>query len=236
MGKGIFITGTDTGVGKTIIAGCLAKSLMDLSFKVAVYKPVESGCATKNDSDLCVIQKISGLTDNELFSSYSFKAKSSPHLAAEIEEVKMDMSLIKQKYSQLIKDYDYVLVEGAGGLIVPILRDYTIINLIKDLNIPAIIVARSGLGTINHTSLTVELLKQNDITLLGAVFNFYKGSFLEEDNKKVIGVLNNISILGCLPYYNKLDKIKIQNEFKKNINLKEIINFAPEKQKIEINR
>ena len=106
MGKGIFVTGTDTGVGKTLFAGCLAFVLKNKG-RVAVFKPVESGCKKDNDkivfSDLNSIKFISGIDDKDLFSLYRFEKESSPHLAAEIENKNIDIDLIKKKYEELIK-------------------------------------------------------------------------------------------------------------------------------------
>ncbi len=227
MGKGIFVTGTDTGIGKTLFTGCLAWKLSQLGFKVAVYKPVQSGGIKKGNRlvspDIESIRYYSGLNDKDLINLYCFRKESSPHLAAELEKKRIDTGNIKKGYDKLIQNYDYVIVEGAGGLIVPILRDYTIFNLISDLDIAAIVIARSGLGTINHTSLTVRHLKQNKIKLIGVVLNFYKKGLIEQDNRRVIEELNHIPVLGFIPFYNKIVKSRVLDDFEKNIDIKKII-------------
>lgn len=231
MAKGIFVTGTDTGVGKTLFSGCLAFILKNKG-KVAVFKPVESGCKKDNDkvisSDLNTIKSFSGLDDKDLFNLYRFEKLSSPHLASELENKNIDIELIKKKYNELIQNYNYVIVEGAGGLMVPITRDYTFSDLIKDLEIDVIVVSRSGLGTINHTSLTINHLKQNNAKLIGIVFNFFKGDDIEQDNKKIIQELNNVNIIGIIPDYGKINeseiiKNKILEDFEKNIDIEKII-------------
>ena len=134
MGKSIFITGTDTCVGKTVITGCLAALLLRKGKKVAVYKPVQCGNLLKgriSSPDLAHIKKISGIPNNCLFNDYSFKFASSPHLAAELENKKIDSGIIKKHCKELSEKFDFVLIEGAGGLIVPLTRGYSVIDLIK---------------------------------------------------------------------------------------------------------
>ena len=149
-------------------------------------------------------KKLSGINKNCLFNDYSFKFASSPHLAAELENKKVDIKKIKSHYQSLLKQFDYVLVEGAGGLIVPLTRNYTVLDLIKELNSEVIVVSRAGLGTINHTSMTLKLLKEKKVKVKGVIFNYFKGGKIEEDNRKIISSLNRIKILGTVPYFKNL--------------------------------
>lgn len=203
MGRCIFITGTDTDVGKTVIAGCLAAALIKKGKKIAVYKPVQCGGLRGGkiaSPDLMLVRDLSGIDDENLYNDYSFKLAASPHLAAERENKKIDFKLIRNQLKSLQKKYDIVLVEGAGGLIVPLTREYTVLDLIKDLDVPVLVVARAGLGTINHTSLTLNILKSNKIKVIGILLNYYKGGIVEEDNIKIIHSLNKIKILGVVPF------------------------------------
>ncbi len=228
MGNGLFITGTDTGVGKTIITGCLTSLFLRSGFKVAVYKPVQCGNLLDNKKtekknkkivspDLALVQKLSGISEDFLFNDYSFKYASSPHLAAELEGESINPGIIKRNYNILLKKYDYVLIEGAGGLLVPLTRNYTIADLIKELNMPVIVVARSGLGTINHSNLTLTTLKSVHAKVIGIIFNYYRDTLIEQDNIKIINALNKVSVLGKVPFSKNFNRLA--NHFEKYINL-----------------
>lgn len=194
MGKAIFITATDTGCGKTIATGCLAAALSKQG-KVCVYKPIQCGDLLEGEitsPDLAQIHELSGV---DVFNDYCFTLAASPHLADEKGEI--DVAVIKKRVDSLVSSYDYVLVEGAGGLIVPLNPSYTMLDLIKELSIPAVVVSRAGLGTINHTSLSLRALA--GVSVLGVIFNYYKGGIVEEDNKRIVAQINDIAVLGALP-------------------------------------
>ena len=210
MGKCIFITGTDTDVGKTVIAGCLAAALSRAGKKIAYYKPVQCGGLLKGSivsPDLALVKELSNIPDDSLANDYCFSLSASPHLAAEYDKQKVDINAIKNRIKSLIKKYDIVIIEGAGGLIVPLTRNYTVLNLIQDLSVPVLIVARAGLGTINHTSLTVSTLKSFEIPILGVILNYFKGGIIEEDNKKIINELSNVTILGVVPFSENINNL-----------------------------
>jgi len=224
MGKCIFITGTDTDVGKTVITGCLAAALIRKGKKVAVYKPVQCGDLLEGNipsPDLVLVKKLSGIPDNDLVNDFCFSIAASPHLAAEHDKTKLDIDVIKNHNKSLMDEYDFVLVEGAGGLIVPLTRDYTVLNLIQDLSIPVLVVARAGLGTINHSSLTVNILKYHKIPILGVVLNYFKNSVIEQDNKKIIHTLNNVPIIGVIPYSEEIKSLA--DNFEKYIDMDKIL-------------
>ncbi len=226
MGKTIFITGTDTGVGKTVITACITSALARKGKKIAVYKPVQCGGLLKGkikSPDLALIKKLSGIPEEYLFNDYSFKFASSPHLAAELENKKIDVNLIKKHCKEISKKFDYTLVEGAGGLMVPLTRDYTVLDLIKELSVPALVVSRAGLGTINHTSLTVNALKSINARILGIVMNYFKGSLIEEDNKKIIWQLNDIPVIGLVPFSKNLKKLA--DDFENCMDINRILRF-----------
>ena len=223
MSKTIFITGTDTDVGKTVITACLAAALLRKGKKVAVYKPVQCGNLLKGkikSPDLEIVRKMSGISENNLFNDYSFKFASSPHLAAELENKKVDVNAIKKHYKEISKKFDYVLIEGAGGLLVPLTRDYTVLDLINDLSVPVLVVSRAGLGTINHTSLTINALKAKNVKIIGIVMNCFRGGKIEEDNKKIIEQLNDIPVIGIVPLSKNFKKLA--ENFEKYFELQKI--------------
>jgi dethiobiotin synthetase len=163
--KGIFITGTDTGVGKTHITAILAVALRQRELRVGVMKPVETGCPMENGQlqplDSLFLRQISGCTaPQELVTPYTFAEPLAPALAAQHAEQNIDLDHIGECYEQLVNEHDIVLVEGAGGLLVPLTRDTYFLDLAARLELPILVVARNMLGTINHTTLTVTVAKQ----------------------------------------------------------------------------
>jgi len=224
MGKCIFITGTDTHVGKTVITACLASALMRAGKKVAVYKPIHCGNLLKGNiksPDLALVKELTDIPDQDLVNDFSFQLAASPHLAAEQDKAKVNIQTIKDHTKSLLKTYDLVLIEGAGGLIVPLTRNYTVLNLIHDLSVPVLIVSRASLGTINHTSLTINALKSHNIPIIGIILNYFKGGIIEEDNKKIINSLNNIPIIGIVPFYNNI-KVLAKN-IEKYVDIEKIL-------------
>lgn len=206
--NGIFITGTDTGVGKTIITGCLAKYLLDNNHNVITQKWIQTGCVRDFSSDIKLHLKIMGKDKNYIrnylsyICPYIFKTASSPHLASQIEHRKIDINKIINSFKLLSKEFDFVLVEGIGGALVPLDKNHLVIDIVKELNLPALVVVQNKLGAINHTLLTVEALEARKINILGLVFNNYKDQNREVliDNTRIIKVLTNEMCFGILPW------------------------------------
>jgi len=224
MGKCIFVTGTDTDVGKTVIVAGLASSLKRAGKKVAVYKPVQCGDLLEGNiksPDLALVKELSNIQDQDLVNDFSFSLAASPHLAAKHDKAKVDIQTIKDHTKSLLNSYDIVLIEGAGGLIVPLTRNYTVLNLIEDLSVPVLIISRAGLGTINHTSLTVNALKALEIPILGVILNYFKGGVIEEDNKKIITELNNIPIIGIVPFSKNIKDLA--KDFEKYVDIEKML-------------
>lgn len=207
MGKGVFITGTDTDVGKTYVTGAIAYILKSNGYDVMSYKPVQSGGEQTPHglvaTDASYVKDIS-LIEDELsdMNTYCFTDPVSPHIASERDGAVIDEKVIKEIVDELISNRDFVIVEGAGGLIVPLRRDYMVSDLIRDLNMPVVVVARSGVGTINHTVLTVNQLKSMNANIKAIVFNNYTGTYYEEDNIRMVKEITGISNILTL---NKLD-------------------------------
>ena len=206
MGKGIFIVGTDTEIGKTVITGLLAGVLRKRGIEVGVMKPVASGgIHTVHgliSEDAVFLKEAAGVADDlRRINPYCLKNPMAPGMAARIEEVNINFSVIAESYQYLTDRYDLVLVEGAGGLIVPLTQDFlTNIDEIRMLNIPVIVVGRATLGTINHTCLTVRVLQQEGIEILGIILNRYQAKgIVEETNPQVIEEMTDLKVFGVIP-------------------------------------
>ncbi|QBD75224.1 dethiobiotin synthase [Ktedonosporobacter rubrisoli] len=175
MSKGIFITGTDTGVGKTMLTAVLAVTLRAQGLRVGVMKPAEAGCEEHNGElyaqDAHLLQTMSGCqAPLELIVPYRLREPLAPALAAEHEGVQVDLRHIAACYSRLASAHDVVLIEGAGGLMVPLTENESYLDLAALLDVPILIAARNILGTINHTALTAIVAAQR-CSVLGIVLN-----------------------------------------------------------------
>ena len=208
MGKGLFIAGTDTGVGKTFITGGLASFFHQRGVRVGVMKPVESGCERLADGlhpqDGIFLQKMSSSTDDlEKIVPYRLEHPLTPSVAAELENVIIDLEAIKDIYQQGEDQYDLMLVEGVGGLLAPLYKRFTSVDLIRLLDIPLVVVARNALGTINHTLLTVEHSRQSGLTVLGVILNCCSSDpdVSVETNHQVIRELSGVPFLGEIPFF-----------------------------------
>lgn len=196
-----FVIGTDTDVGKTYISSLLFNRLSNYNFYY--YKPIQSGCYMKNDvltaPDVASVCSFSNIEYRQDMVCYTLKEEVSPHLAAEKENIVIDIEKIKKHYETLKSQHKHTIVEGAGGLYVPLIRNkFYIYDLIQTFNLPVILVCGTRVGAINHAMLTISALREKDIKIQGLVFNNYKGSFYEDDNIEVIlkdsGIKNYIIV------------------------------------------
>lgn len=201
----VFITGTDTDVGKTIVTACLAHTCQASGLSVAVYKPVQTGSPPNQQAeDLQAINRLLAYPV-DVFNTYCFEPPVTPAIADRANTI--DLTIIKQTYKDLCQQYDVVLVEGAGGVHVPVSMTppLEIIDLIELLECPSIVVARPNLGTINHTRLTVNALLNRKIKVNGVVvcgFNADSSHLAEQTLPKVFDRFLPVPILTYLP---KLD-------------------------------
>jgi dethiobiotin synthase len=183
----IFVTGTDTAIGKTFVSTWLCYCL-----KAAYFKPIQSG------EELDAQFVIKNVPNTKIIpSNYIFKMPASPHLAAHAEGIYIHLEKIV-----LPKD-DPLIVEGAGGVLVPLNEKYMMIDLIQQFNIPVIVVARSTLGTINHTCLTLAALRSRNIPILGVIIN----GGIDQNNKKSIENYGKIKVLAQIPFLTNLSDI-----------------------------
>lgn len=232
---GIFITGTDTGVGKTAIATGLAAALKKRGYSVGVMKPIQSGAVEKNgkliSQDAEFLKKALGTHDEpELVCPVLLREPLAPSVAAEIEGTEIDLELIRNAYLELERRHDVVIVEGAGGIAVPLKKELLISDLIVQLGTPAIIVSRAGLGTINHTFLTVEHARKKGIPVVGVIINNYRGGKVEETNPKIIAELTGIPVLGIVPNDTKINVDEgsqgdIVSLVEENVNIRKITSY-----------
>jgi dethiobiotin synthetase len=200
--RGLFITGTDTGVGKTVVAAGLATSLRNSGVDIGVMKPIETGFSLRS-SDAFFLKRMAGVNDPlENICPYRFKFPLSPYAAAQLEKASIRLDKIRQAYHRLMKRHQGILVEGAGGLLVPITRNTTMADLALRLNLPLLIVARTSLGTLNHTLLTVEVARRRGIKVAGVIFNHLvqRRGLAERTNPAVIKDCLSVPILGEIPY------------------------------------
>ena len=214
MNSGIFVTGTDTGVGKTVISAALARRLLQMRCSVGVMKPVETGVRfnSPDESDAARMIVAAGLHDAlELVCPYRFRAPLAPVVAAGLEGVSIEVEGIVGPYRQLAERHAFMVVEGAGGVLVPMGQDWTVRDLIARLGLPVVLVGRAGLGGINHALLTLESLGREGIVVKALVLNqtvSSRTSFEQDQVASTVSFLREragIPVLGPLPYQSELD-------------------------------
>lgn len=208
MAKGIFITATGTDVGKTYISALIVKKMREAGLNCGYYKPALSGAEEVNGKiipgDCNYVFKESGIEKNPAeYVSYIFKPAVSPHLASQIEHNPIKLDKIKNDFKRISSEFDYVLVEGAGGIVCPFNlnkgEELLLPAVIKALNLDIIIVASASLGTINSTVLTVEYARTCGINIKGIILNNYdENDFMQQDNKKQVENLTGIKVLATV--------------------------------------
>lgn len=192
MSKALFITGTGTDIGKTYVAGLIVKKIAEAGKSAAYYKAAMSGNNRRADGslipgDALFVKQTSGIQQPIAeMCPYIYENAYSPHLASRIEGHPVKMSVVKEGYEKVCEKYEYVTMEGSGGILCPICFDEEKIHLedvIKELGLSCIIVADAGLGTINSVVLTVEYMKAHNIIVKGIIFNnYHPGNVMEDDN------------------------------------------------------
>lgn len=207
MGHGIFITGTDTGVGKTLVTCGLAALLRESGYRVGVMKPAETGCEERDGTpfpkDAFFLKEASGCEEPvESICPYRLVEPLAPSMAAEREGVRIDIDKLQAVYDDISRRHDITLVEGAGGLLVPLLPSYTYADLAKLLKLPVIVVAANRLGVINHLLLTLEHASCRGLSVLGYVLNRLESqpSLAAETNAEALFSLTAVPCVGEIPY------------------------------------
>ncbi len=223
MSKNIFVTGTGTEIGKTYVAGLLVKKLHEAGEKSAYYKAAMSGNDKDADGNLIpgdakFVKELGGIDqDLNKMCPYIYEKAYSPHLAAQIEGNPVNLDYVVEKLKDLEKKYDYITLEGSGGILCPLRFDDEEIYLedfVKKAKLSSIIVADAGLGTINNLVLTAFYMKEKGMKVKGIIFNnFIPGDVLQEDNIKMCEHMSGLKVLACVKKGDKdldidIDKLK----------------------------
>ncbi len=222
MTNGIFITATDTGVGKTIVSAMIIRALVLKGIKTGVMKPFETGCQRLDNnlipSDGMFLRSMAEMDDHiDNVTPVRFELPLAPFTASRIEKKSVDMERFFNSFEYLCKKYDFVVVEGAGGILVPITREEGVSDppvvymsdIIKKLKLPLIVVSRPTLGTINHTLLTLKYALNEGLRVIGVIINYSNPpgvDISESTNPEIIAELSPVPVLGILPHLTSLDK------------------------------
>ena len=208
MSKGIFVVGTGTDIGKTYVTGLLLKYLIDNGYNATYFKAALSG-AIRNENGVLVpgyaveLLSMAGFEeDTDFLVPYIYEAEVSPHLASQIEGNPVDLNVVKEAYEDVSQKYEYIVMEGSGGIVCPIRyegkddeNNIMLEDIIKYLDLDVILIADAGLGTINSIVTTVEYLKNRNIHVCGIIMNNYKDELMENDNIKMVEDLCDVPVI-----------------------------------------
>lgn len=212
--RGIFVTGTDTDVGKSVIAAGLTAALRSSGTNATYFKPVQSGCREEGGrliaGDARLAQTMAGLPEPlSVLTPVVLKLPLAPAVAAAQAGVRIDLEDIARAYRQLAGRYDFLVVEGAGGLYVPLVDNaFLVLDLARWLGLPVLVVGRPGLGTINHTVMTVKAVQQAGLPVVGIIINQYpaKPNLAALTNPEIIAAISGRPILARVPVIARLDR------------------------------
>jgi len=208
MTRSIFVTGTDTGVGKTVVAAGIAAALARSGANVGVMKPVATGGRRRGNrlvsQDAELLRRAAGVRDPlELVNPVCLRPPLAPSLAARVSRRPVDLGLVWKAYTALSAAHERLVVEGVGGLLVPILERYPVARLVRRLGLPLVVVVRPTLGTINHTALTVMAARAHGLAVRGLVVNHharFKVGLAERLNPAALESETDAPVLGEVPY------------------------------------
>jgi dethiobiotin synthetase len=215
VNRGVFITGTDTGVGKTVVAATLARLLRIRGLNVGVMKPVTSGCREENgrliSDDALLLCQAAGVVCCDDVTPYLLREPVAPAEAAKLDGVRIDYSRIRESFDKLATRHDFMIVEGAGGLMVPLAGGMLVADLVRQLELPLLVVARPNLGTINHTVLTCFTAQQMELKVAGVIINNFPlaPDLSEQSAPHHIGSLCGAPVLGIWPHRNDIDDMEV---------------------------
>ncbi len=213
MDRGLFVTGTDTGVGKTLVTAGVTRLLRNQGLDVVPMKPVQTGAAKRDgklfapDLEFCL--ETIGLypTQDELrqMSPFVYEPACSPHLAGRLSGRYASVAAIVDNSKLLLERHDAIVVEGAGGVMVPVNESETMLDLMKAFEYPVVLVSRIGLGSINHCLISLEALRSAGLRVAGVIFNqpqipIPEDRFIEQDNPSSVGRFGNVEVLGNVKY------------------------------------
>jgi len=225
--KHLFITGTDTDVGKTIVTAGIAAALKKIGKDVGIMKPFAAGTPQKvgyKSEDVQLLAKAAQANDaEELINPYFFEIPASPFTATQILGIKFNIKMVLDSFKQLSSLHDIILVEGMGGVMTPILKDYFVTNLIKEMNLDTIIIASSRIGTVNHTIMSCKMCQNYGLKICGIIINIldsngYQINTLKRDLEELI----NIPVIGSIPYMENFDLEKLSQIITHNTSIKSL--------------
>lgn len=204
--SGIFITGTSSNVGKTIVTTCLTYAFRKRNIDTVPYKPIQCGAIVKGEEwlapDVELYRKVYQPKDDEQLNSYLYEPRFSPHFAAQLAGNPINPQIIKNNFKLLQEEHELVLVEGAGGLAVPLIDEqYGTPELIIDLNIPIVIVTQATVGTLNATALTAHYAQSKGLNIKGIIINGYPANPTEgiKHNPPMIERMTGVPVIGIIP-------------------------------------
>ena len=223
--KSLFITGTDTDVGKTYITAGLAVTLRKMGVDVGIMKPFAAGIPQKKgfkSEDVEILANAAQVNDSEsLLNPQYFPIPASPYTAWKNLKIKPKIDSILSSFKNLSKKHSMMLVEGMGGIMTPILKDYFVTDLIKNMKIPAILVTRTKIGTINHTIMTVKMCEKYKIPIKGIIINnFDSDGYKPKELTRDLKSLTKVPVLGTIPFINDLSDDSLYTIYKKNLEFK----------------
>ena len=226
--KPLFITATDTDIGKTYVCAGLAHSLKKLEIDVGIMKPFACGVKQKTgfaSNDLTMLANAAMVDDDEtIINPFFFPVPASPYTAAKNLGVKIDIAHVMECFRKLDKIHDIILVEGIGGIMTPILKDYAIIDLIKDLDANTIIVTSSKIGTVNHTVLTCNICKNMNIPIKGLIINnFDSTGYPIPELERDLSVLTDLPVLCSLPHMKKFNLSKYSDLIQEKVDVSTLV-------------
>jgi len=182
QGRGFFVTGTDTGVGKTVVACALVRALRGRGLDVGAMKPIETGVGAAGPQDALALREAARAGDPlDDVCPQRFALPAAPTVAAAAEGRRVDRGAIRGAWQRLGARHGWLVVEGAGGLLVPAAEDFSMADLARELGLPLVVVARAALGTINHTLLTLEAAERRRLQVAGVVVSHTDGTLSEAD-------------------------------------------------------
>ncbi|MFL5898725.1 MAG: dethiobiotin synthase [Solirubrobacterales bacterium] len=200
--RGIFVTGTGTEVGKTVVAAAIARTLAAEGRRVAVFKPAVTGLDEEGESDQALLRRASGSSQSdEEIAPYRYGSPASPHLAAALAGEEIDPERLRQVAAGAAAGADILVCEGVGGLLVPLSPTYLVRDLAVDLGYPLAVVAGPGLGTINHTLLTLQSARAAGLAVTAVVLNPWprEPTKIEFSNRETIASLASVPVLTFPP-------------------------------------
>ncbi len=203
MPKGLFVTATGTDIGKTYVTALIVKKLRSFGINAGYYKAAVSGAESVSESDAGYVNRFAQIGESEeLLLSYLYKTAVSPHLAARIEGNPAEMSVIKSTFARVCEQFEFVTMEGSGGIVCPIRKDAkaTIFleDIIRELGLPSVVVADAGLGTINAVVTTVEYMRARKLTVNGIILNKWNGDTMQRDNLAMIEELTGVRVIAVV--------------------------------------